>query len=400
MRLLLLRPAGSVYDRSLVRMYGKQELEGVLKATTNTGDLFVHEATLQLLDAEQVETVHNPRAATEADIARWNAECDAVVIRGSNYLHAKADFSDILPLLEKLKLPVVAFAFGAQARDYGEVGLHEGAVRALRLISERSASIGVRGAFTQEVLARHGFTNTRAIGCPSIFRHNRPQVEMRFRDPAMARNLALTAHFSLAGDYAHSTGQMNRVQARIARQIAARFRLTLLWQGDRVGKVLYYGVEAEMAETADRLAKMKWLDGPEDPFLPVLRRASWFGTSARDYYEMAATQDFVVGVRLHGNVTALASGVPALYVVYDSRTREFADLFGIPTLDAYREEEFSFEAAYDPARYTTFTRRYAELYQEMRCFLDENGLANRMQPPPGIARDVMRLREQAPAVVS
>jgi polysaccharide pyruvyl transferase WcaK-like protein len=84
-------------------------------------------------------------------------------------------------------------------------------------------------------------------------------------------------------------------------------------------------------------------------------------------------------VRLHGNVTALASGVPALYVVYDSRTREFAELLGIPTLDAYKEEEFSFDAAYDPARYAAFARRYAETYQEMRRFLDENGLAHRMR---------------------
>jgi hypothetical protein len=379
MRLLLLRPAGSVYQGSYVRMACPQDLEGVLKATTNTGDLFVHQATLKLLAPSHVETVHNARAATASDIARWNAECDAVVIRGSNYLHGKADFSDILPVLEGLRLPVVAFAFGAQARDYGKVELHEGAVRALRLISERSASIGVRGAFTQQVLAEHGFANTRAIGCPSLFRHNRPQVEMRFRDPSLVRNVMLTAHFSLAGDYANSTGQMNRVQARIARDLARRFRLTIMWQGDRVGKVLYYGVEAEMAETIERMAKMKWLEGAEDPLLPVLRRASWFGTRADDYYEKAATQDFAVGVRLHGNVTALASGVPALYVVYDSRTREFAELLGIPTLDAYKEEEFSFDAAYDPARYATFARRYAETYQEMRRFLDENGLAHRMR---------------------
>lgn len=59
---------------------------------------------------------------------------------------------------------------GAQAYEFGGcIALTEGTRCFLGYVAARSVSIGVRGHYTAEVLARLGIRNVDVIGCPSAF---------------------------------------------------------------------------------------------------------------------------------------------------------------------------------------------------------------------------------------
>jgi polysaccharide pyruvyl transferase WcaK-like protein len=87
----------------------------------------------------------------------------------------------------------------------------------------------------------------------------------------------------------------------------------------------------------------------------------------------------VTGFRLHGNLIALANGVPALYVTYDSRTREFVETLGIPAIDSKAMDRFSFRREWEKADFDKFERTYAARFGELVAFLEENNMPHRLE---------------------
>ena len=87
----------------------------------------------------------------------------------------------------------------------------------------------------------------------------------------------------------------------------------------------------------------------------------------------------VTGFRLHGNLLALANGVPALYITYDSRTREFVDTLGIPFIELRLMDRYSLRESWESADFGRFERTYAQRFKELEKFLDENGMPHRLR---------------------
>jgi hypothetical protein len=76
---------------------------------------------------------------------------------------------------------------------------------------------------------------------------------------------------------------------------------------------------------------------------------------------------------------ALANGVPSIYFTYDSRTREFAETFQIPSFDVFSEKVFRLSDYWDRCLFDRFNRAYADTYYAMSDFLSENDVAHVMQ---------------------
>ena len=90
----------------------------------------------------------------------------------------------------------------------------------------------------------------------------------------------------------------------------------------------------------------------------------------------------MTGYRLHGNLLALANEVPALYVTYDTRTREFVRTLGIPFVDGRYMDKFSFEEAWDNADFDLFEKTYQKRFGDLKNFLEENSMAHRLGSTP------------------
>ncbi|QEL24992.1 polysaccharide pyruvyl transferase family protein [Bosea sp. F3-2] len=378
-RILVISPSGEVYDHDNVRWYRYADLQSHIDHYHNIGDAFVFDSSLKLLNFEKLDEL--PIAHVDpARIDRLNAEYDYVFLRGSNYIHAQMNWSKAAEVLRRLKLPVIAFGIGAQAPVSGKLELSEDTKTVLKLISDSTASLGVRGAYSAEVLNDLGIHNVRIIGCPTAFRNNSPDLAIRLPALDQVKNVGVTLRREVSKTYAQDIKRYLTFHRDLVKAMADRFEVTLMSQGEVEEKKLALGTpeqkEAAMASLRDNAWARDWYI--DEQVSGLYQSRMFYSDIVAEYERLVRGLDLVLGYRLHGNLMALANGTPSIYFTYDSRTVEFADTFKIPSVDVFSGKDFRLEEYWDQARFDRFNTAYAQVYGQMRDFLVENRVDNKM----------------------
>lgn len=374
-RVLVIKPAGVATKDGVESPYANDP-DGSIGSFYNIGDLYVYDSSLRILKHDVVEPMNITEVSDER-IERWNSEFDYAFMRGSNYINPNATWEKASEIIERLTIPVVAFGLGVQILKDDDFRLNEGTTRIMQQIAARSASFGVRGALSVKVLASIGVRNTRVIGCPTAFRHLQPTRRIVKKPFDEVQRVGFTLR--------RNTARSKVFQRYVMQYLAGRFDLSVICAGELEEKTLFYGhrkaiedASLRMSAAVDRLVETGWFWDAKDPLLETYRRALFFAETVRGYDEKLAAQDLVCGYRLHGNLLALANETPALYLTYDTRTREFVDTFRIPNYDVLKGEEFRFRKFYEEADFSAFERAYAHQYGELREFLDENRMPHNL----------------------
>jgi polysaccharide pyruvyl transferase WcaK-like protein len=376
-KILVMIPAGEIYDHDCVRWYRSDDPQEWMNHYHNIGDAFVHDSSMKLLDYDAI-SVLDIRTADPADIDRYNAEYDYCFLRGSNYINPTMNWRCTLEIVQKLKIPVIAFGVGAQAPSHGPLELSDESRRVWRAIADRCETLGVRGEYTADVLWNIGVKNVRVIGCPTLFRSRNPDLKVALPPLKKLRKIGYTLRREVDPAYAPDIAQYLKVQRDTLLELAAKYDVTVMAQGEVEEKKMVMGSEAQREEAVEKLTKENWFTGADDPLLATYRKALFYSDVVADYDATARKQDLVLGYRLHGNLISLANGVPSVYFTYDSRTAEFVQTFNIPAYDVFSGRKFELEAYWDQALFERFNRAYYRGYREMRAFLEENGIAHRM----------------------
>lgn len=382
-KILVISPSGEVYDHDCVRWYDYRSIQAHLDHYHNIGDAFVFDSSLKLLRFDEL-AVLDIRSPTARDIDRYNAEYDYAFLRGSNYIHADIAWENAVAVLERLRIPVLAFGIGAQAPSEGPLVLSDTTRRVLHLISERSVSIGVRGAFTAEVLWNLGIRNTRIIGCPTLFRRNDPFLRIDLPPLESVRRIGFTVRREVSRAYAKDIARYLTVHRDAITDLARRYDVELMAQGEVEEKKIVLGTPEQRAAALEDLKRQDWFAQWffNDTVLDLYRSRLFYSDVVADYETLVRGKDLVLGYRLHGNLMALANGVPSIYFTYDSRTTEFVETFQIPAYDVFSGRPFDLAEYWDPVRFERFNRTYHQRYRDLRAFLDENFIEHRMHPDP------------------
>ena len=61
----------------------------------------------------------------------------------------------------------------------GKIELSDETKTVLRMMADSTTSIGVRGAYSAQVLWDIGIKNVRIVGCPTAFRRNNPYLKIQ-----------------------------------------------------------------------------------------------------------------------------------------------------------------------------------------------------------------------------
>jgi hypothetical protein len=321
-----------------------------------------------------------------------------VVLRGSNYIHADFDWLRTSEVLERLRLPVLAFGIGAQAPLKGELVLSDDARRVLRLIADSTASLGVSGFYPAEVLWKLGIKNVRIVGCPTAFRNNDPDLRIDLKPLDQVQKAGLTLRREVSPTYAPDIQRYLTFHRDLIKDIAGRFDTVLMAQGEIEEKKIVLGTPEQTEEAIAALKDNSWAKQwyLDEQMEELYRTRLFYSDVVADYESLVRRQDMVLGYRLHGNLMALANGVPSIYFTYDSRTIEFAETFAIPSHHVFAETPFRLEDYWDQGRFERFNRAYYACYREMRTFLTENGIDHKMRggaqqsAPPAPARPAAR----------
>ena len=374
-RVLVMIPSGEVYDHDNVRWYNYKDVQRSINHYHNIGDAFVFDSSLKLLNFEKLGVL--PIAEPKMDqIDRLREEYDYVFLRGSNYIHNSMKWQQTINVLKRLGLPVLAFGIGAQAPVKGKLELSEETKTVLHMMADSTTSIGVRGAYSAQVLWDLGIKNVRIVGCPTAFRRNDPELNIKLPDLDQVREIGITLRREVSPTYAQDIRQYLTFHRDLVKELAGRFDAVLMAQGEVEEKKLVFGTAEQKEEAIAALKANKWVaDWFLDEKIEALyRNRMFYSDVVADYEALVQQKDLVLGYRLHGNLMALSNGVPSVYFTYDSRTVEFAETFQIPSFDVFSGKQFVLEDYWDQSLFDRFNRAYFHGYREMRTFLVENGI--------------------------
>jgi Polysaccharide pyruvyl transferase len=375
-RVLVMKPAGELSPDQGVVSHHADAPEDSVKHFYNIGDLYVYDSSLRILRHDTVEAL-DINSVSDERIEYYNANFDYCFLRGSNYINPNAQWGKASEVLERLKIPVMAFGIGVQIKTDNDLALNPETTRLLQQIAAKSTTIAVRGELSVKVLNSIGIKNVRVIGCPTVFRHRHDKlsiVKPRFEE---LRRVGFTLR--------RNTPNSTVFQRYLLHYLHQRFDLSIICAGELEEKTIYYASkgriadpDARIAQCAAALVEKGWFYDAADPLIDVYRKNLFFAESVAEYDREVESLDAVLGYRLHGNLLSLANETPALYLTYDTRTREFVDTFKIPHFDVLKGEKFSFQAFYEAADFAPFEKAYRRQFGELRRFLDENNMPHQL----------------------
>lgn len=390
-RVLVMIPAGEVYDHDNVRWYQHSDIQRSIDHYHNIGDAFVFESSLKLMNYEKVAEL--PIAGPPMEkIDQLREEYDYVILRGSNYINREMNWRDTIPVLKRLGLPVIAFGVGAQAPVKGQLELSEESKAVWRLIAGSTTSVGVRGAYSAQVLNDIGIKNVRVIGCPTAFRRNNQHLRIKLPELDTVEKVGVTVRREVSPTYAQDIQRYLTLHRDLIKAMANRFDITLMAQGEVEEKKMVFGTDEQKEDAIAALKANRWVSDWyfDDAMEKLYRERMYYSDVVADYETLVRAHQLVLGYRLHGNLMALANGVPSIYFTYDSRTAEFAETYKIPSYDVFGGKPFRLEDYWDQSLFDKYNRAWFETYGEMNVFLTENGVDHKMTETGRRASDSAR----------
>lgn len=329
----------------------------------NSGNLFIGEAVRS----------HIRRMFPDAYIEHYNFDkirqtegqevkdrFDYIVMAASNMLNPSTAFGFICNFVEGSGIPLIILGIGAQAESNKDMyQINPGTLRLMRYAAESAKNgIGVRGAFTAELLNQHGISNIRVIGCPTFYKNSGRNFRVS-KAPAAHDIVRAAVSFKRDRNKYQSDHALKRVQSRI-------FDLALSRDFYCIEQAHY--AEAWMSHSNS--IDLKKIDGIQQYFcvsedkrerlIEYVRERVRIFFDYRSWKNLIDSCDYAFGARFHGNMMAMTSGVPALWITHDSRTSELCDTLGLPSLSIHEIDEkgFDLQELVDRTNYDNFNATY------------------------------------------
>jgi len=357
-------------------MYGPSPLtveEKFIRTGSNTGNLLF------------ISTLH--KAVTHAggqnfdrfDVAEVREKHDGIIVPAANWFNYYSDWGGLADKIEATKLPCVIVGLGAQSHVTSTFpNPKPGTLRLVKVISERSASISVRGAYSAAALNHHGIKNVTVTGCPSLLWHLKP---LHVSKPA--RKVAAVAIGTTRSDLYEKVFDPQpsfRASVLLARWALANDYFYVA-QSELFDMKVATGepTNGAMSEHQGFLQRVYGLDSFQ-PVQEYLKRRSKVFFNVEAWLDFLQPLDFIVSTRLHGVIASLLAGVPALLIVHDTRTREMAQHIKIPYLEAADLVErlssgsMDIDRMYEAADLEAFNKNQPMYYKAFLAFFAKNGV--------------------------
>lgn len=257
---------------------------------------------------------------SEEEIDRINQEysCYIMPMADTFRISFEKRLREYTRFIEKLKIPVVLVGVGISC------ALEEGAVPScvpeevvhgfMKAVLERSALVGLRGEFTVSLLAKMGYQEGKhitAIGCPSMYTYGDTIGKQEaLHEPVLSSEKTLLLSNSIfASDQIH----------RFIRRMAGEYPNHLyIPQRIEEMRMFYNGKDMDLKILPKD--RKEYPVSLSDPIFSSGRAC--FPMNIQGWLKAARGAGMAVGPRLHGSVAAMLSGVPALMIQKDWRTKE------------------------------------------------------------------------------
>ncbi|MGE0333605.1 MAG: hypothetical protein AB7P37_23255 [Ramlibacter sp.] len=258
-----------------------------------------------------------------------------VLLPLANFMSATWEAPEgFLDALEKFKPVLLSVGVqadaGAQASD---VVLSADCLRLLEQVRHAGTVAGARGAFSQQVLQRHGI-EAIVIGCPSLYVGIPANIK-----PPVPRRLAVCTNNSFTGELRDLAARVNSFSVAHASGFVCQNEEGVILDVMGIPEPVadFMAAQSDNPQYAGLLRNRVFSYGYyNDGRYEWGQMHEWFAAHARfflaldEWRAFAGSFDLSVGPRFHGNVVALQAGVPAVFVPPDVRVQEMVDFAGLP----------------------------------------------------------------------
>lgn len=274
-------------------------------------------------------------------------------------------------LYNNTNFPIVPIGLGAQSSKEANTPrklvqrLRQPVITWLKMASERTVSIGIRGEFTAECLDLLGIHNYRIIGCPSLYQYldgNYPHL----RKPSAEKTL-----FSTTAKSEKETAMLQmaiRNDSKWVLQMMTEYP-ELLYHDEIVGQKevekYFPGLQVKPEELQAFMKKNAHMFFNFDEWNTYLQKENF---------------TFAYGSRFHGNMMALRNKIPTLWITHDSRTSELVNTLHLPHISIEKAIKFhSPEELIPYCDYSEFYKIWPKMVKEYVSFLEENHLDHKFK---------------------
>jgi hypothetical protein len=335
-----------------------------IKCGLNTGNLVFAEAMKNQLLYDEEVSMH---------FSVVNGNVVAGVMPAANMIgvHGEKFINGCFGIIENAPFPITLAGIGAQSQKYDDTPtdvvsrISKICIMKLNAIASQCVSLGVRGEFTAECLELMGIKNYRVIGCPSVY-HCFNDDYPPLKAPSLDNTLINI-----------TTGDLTETKIlRMGMKINAKW---IMQMQTEYPEILLSDTPPPIDENI-LLARFPELDIDNYELQRYIKENAkvFFSFNEWNTFLQSGQFTFSFGSRLHGNMMALKNGIPALWIVHDSRTRELAEVLCLPHIDRK-----TFECVTTPdelLKYCDYSDFYAN-YNKMRLnyieYLEENGLRHK-----------------------
>lgn len=306
-------------------------------------------------------------------------KCGHIVIPASNFLWKNFDLGFMADFIEPTNLPVTMIGLGAQTDDRSLVSeIHPNTLRLIKIISERSPSIGVRGYYTAEVLAAHGILNVEVLGCPSLYTQCSPPQHIRERKNPSLEKFAV--NFSRRVQNHSFNHEILQLIENSLLKLAINHNWAFIAQDELEELALANGIASEV-EMSNVTSYFNCSN--KNSVIDYFSKNTVYFCNYQSWTNFMSARSGCIGSRLHGNIAALTSGTPCLMIAHDSRTLEICSLIGAPHININNlspnqlDGQFLLDA-FQSADYSLYFSNMNYLFRRYKIFLDQHGLVNRL----------------------
>ena len=337
--------------------------EKIADTGSNTGNLLFAEGIK--------EQIHYEQELWVLDKIDSNIKKPVAIMPSANFIINGSDnwILNCKRFLENNNCPITLAGLGAQSSK--ELNTPGKLVEALapakkeyfKLVSERAVTIGIRGEFTAECLELMGIKNYRIIGCPSFYKHLGGRYPRLHRPSLESTQMTVT------------TGTV--LESRI---LEMGMKLKSIWLMQMMTEMPKSAFEDETISPIWVERRFPELSYSLEEYSKYLKEQSriFFRLNDWNQYYKQENIKFAYGSRFHGNMAAIRNGVPALWIVHDSRTAELVETLHLPHIAIEKFGEIKdAEEMLEYCDYSDMYKNYRKLCNNYVDFLEENHISHR-----------------------
>ena len=253
-----------------------------------------------------------------------------------------ADYNRLTKFLKDIHIPIIVPNIGADGSiEDREIHnrLSKELVNLLYTISERSNYIGVRGAYTQEVLAKIGIKNTIVTGCPTYFENGRNRIIAK-HERITKEDIVYSYPFSMSKIQGHS-----------------------ILQGDLESNIIKALIDGGQYITNECHNL--------DIINAYINKKYHFFTNIENWKAYLKKFKVTAGMRVHGSIIAINSGLSPIVFIRDLRVKEMMEYFKLPYFYP-KDVSKNILDLYEQCDYSEANRIYNQLYDNWVDFLHRN----------------------------